>query len=407
MKILQVNSFYYNRGGDCTHMFAVTKLLEAYGHTIIPFAMNYPLNFRSDYSKYWSSYIDYREIIKSRNLKNAIKVISRSIYSFEAKRCIAQLLDDERPDLVHIHNIMHHITPSILGEIKKKKIPIVWTLHDYTIVCPNSSFLTEKGEVCEACKKRKFFMATVKRCKKNSLAASFVAMLENYMHRFMNIYRHVDRFIAPSEFLHQKFIEYGMGEKVVTLNNFVNVNSVRPNYSNDGYCMYIGRLNHIKGVDTLIEAMKKTYEIRLKVVGDGVLLKGFRSEKVPYVVFEEFKVGKELKNLITNAMFIIVPSEWYENFPYSILEAFVSGKPVIGSRIGGIPELVKDNETGLTFEPGNTEDLRSKIEYLVNNPDKIVEMGKNARKFVERELNAEKYYQRLMEIYEQVLARSS
>ena len=207
MKIIQINSFYYNRGGDCTHMFETTKLLEKHGHTVIPFSMRHPQNFESSYSKYWLSYIDFKEALKSKNIRTMIGVISRTIYSFESRKCISRLLDDEKPDIAHIHNILHHITPSILGEIKNHNIPIVWTLHDYTIICPNTSFLTEKGGICEACKSRKFYMAPLKKCKKNSLAASFVAMLENYTHRILNIFRHVDQFVAPSDFLSKKFVE--------------------------------------------------------------------------------------------------------------------------------------------------------------------------------------------------------
>ncbi|MDY6933068.1 MAG: glycosyltransferase family 4 protein [Spirochaetota bacterium] len=403
MKILQVNSFYYNRGGDCTHMFATTKLLEQHEHIVIPFSMNHPLNFDSPYSKYWPSYIDFVEALKEKSIKNATNVITRTIYSFEAKECIGKILDDEKPDIVHIHNILHHITPSILGEIKKRKIPIVWTLHDFTIICPNTSFLTERGDICESCKRRKFFMAPLKRCKKNSLAASSVAMLENYTHRFINIYRHVDKFISPSNFLRHKFIEYGMGKKIITLNNFININSIKPNYNNLSYYLYIGRLNHIKGINLLVTAAKKNPYIQLKVVGDGELFEEYNSENIANIEFLGFKTGQELQNIISNAMFIVVPSQWYENFPYSILEAFANGKPVIASRIGGIPELVKDHETGLTFEHNNPDELSTKIACLVNNPVKIDEMGKNARTFIELKLNADTHYLKLMEIYKSVL----
>ena len=382
-------------------MFATTKLLEKHGHEVIPFSMNHPLNFNSSYSKYWTSYINFKEALKKKNLGTALNVIMKTVYSFEAKKCIARLLDDEKPDIVHIHNILHHITPSILSEIKKRKIPIIWTLHDYTIICPNTSFLTERGEICEACKQMKFFMALIKRCKKNSLGASFVAMLENYMHRFMRVFRYVDKFISPSEFLKQKFIEFGMGEKIVTLNNFIDTGLFVPNFNNYGYYIYVGRLHHTKGLDTLITAARRIPDIELKVVGDGAMLENLKSQGIGNIDFVGFKSGDELKELVSNAMFVVVPSEWYENFPYSILEAFASGKAVIGSRIGGIPELVKDNVTGLTFECRNSENLRLKIEYLISNPDRIVEMGKNARKFAEDELNAEKHYQRLMRIYQQ------
>lgn len=403
MKVLQINSFYYNRGGDCTHMFATTKLLEQHGHVVIPFAMNHPENFESKYSAYWPSYIDFKEALQSKHIKTMFDVVSRTIYSVEAKKCIGRLLDDEEPDIVHIHNILHYITPSILGEIKKHKIPIVWTLHDYTIICPNTSFLTEKGEICEACKRLKFYMAPLKKCKKNSFPASFVAMLENYVHHILNIFRHVDQFISPSEFLRKKFVEYGMGKKVVTLNNFIDIDKFKPNYSNQGYYLYLGRLTHIKGVDTLIEAAKSFPDIILKVVGEGELKEVFEAQNINNIEFVGFRSGNELEALMRNAMFIVLPSQWYENFPYSVLESFAYGKPVIGARIGGIPEMVVDGETGYTFEAGNVEDLRSKIQKLNNEPLKIVTMGKLARERVEKIWNAEEHYKKLISIYESVM----
>jgi len=405
MKILQVNSFYYDRGGDCTHMFATMDLLRKHGHEVVPFAMKHPLNFKSEYSRYWPSYIDYQNELKAGRIKNALKVFSRAIYSFEAKKCISRILDDEKPDIVHIHNILHHITPSILGVIKKRKIPIVWTLHDYAIICPNTSFVTEEGKVCEACKRTRFYMTPVKRCKKGSLAASFAAMAESYMHRLLNVYRHIDKFIAPSEFLRKKFIEYGMGEKVVTLQNFIEVDQKVPTYDDDGYCVYVGRLSYIKGIDTLLEAVIGIDALKLKIIGKGELLENLQRNAPPQIEFLGFKNRNELDKLIAKSKFVIVPSECYENCPYSIIEAFALGKPVIGSRIGGIPELVEDGKTGLTFEPGNVEDLRSKIMQLKDDANKVIQMGKNARMFAEKVLNSEKHYQGLMRIYKEVIGK--
>jgi glycosyltransferase involved in cell wall biosynthesis len=400
MKILQINSFYYNRGGDCTHMFGTTKLLEKHGHVVIPFSMKHPLNFDSNFQEYWPSFIDYKEAVKNKNIKTSITVITRSLYSLESKKCISRILDDHTPEIAHIHNIHHHITPSILSEIKKRNIPIVWTLHDYTILCPNTSFLTEGGEICESCKKTKYFMAPIKRCKKNSVGASTVAMLENYFHRIIDIYRHVDLFISPSDFLRNKFIEYGMGDKVVTLNNFIDVKKIIPNYSNAGYIIYIGRLNKIKGVGTLVEAVKGLPGIRLKVVGDGELFESFKRQNIPNIEFLGFKTGNDLHQLLSNSMFAVVPSEWYENFPYSVLEPMAFGKPVIGANIGGIPELLRDGETGLLFESGNMHGLREKISYLAEQPDATEMMGRNARRYIENSLNEDIHYKKLMEIYD-------
>lgn len=385
-------------------MFATTRLLEQHGHQVVPFSMQHPQNFPSPYAKYWPSYINYREMLKKKNLATLWEVVSRTVYSIEARSCMERFLNDEKPNIVHIHNILHHITPSILGVIKKCGIQIVWTLHDYTILCPNTSFLTDKGEVCEACKKIRFFNAPIKRCKKNSLGASLIAMIENYAHRIMRVYDYVDLFIAPSDFLRKKFEEYGFKGRIVTLNNFVDTAAIQPDFSNERYVVYIGRLNHIKGLDILIEAMQQLPQVPLMIVGEGELLEQVLARKIPNVECVGFKSGEELQQLVAKAAFAVVPSRWYENFPYSVLEPMSLGKPVIGARIGGIPELVRDGETGYTFEVGNVAELRDKIARLFSDQESIERMGRNARRMVETQLDAEIHYKKLMAIYNRLLA---
>ncbi len=404
MKILLINNFYYNRGGDCTYLFSLKKLLEKKGHKVIVFSMHHPQNYKSEYSKYFVSYINYAEEIKNKNLFSALKVLKRTIYSSEAKKKLKQLIEEEKPDIAHLQNIHHHITPSILYTLKKHKIPIVWTLHDYTLICPNTSFLC-KGKICERCKKIKYFWPLLVKCKKDSFAASMVAAIESITHRIMRVYDLVDFFITPSKFLKHKLVEYGFDEnKIVSLNNFLDAETGNEEKASDDYYLYVGRISEEKGLQTLIDAAIKTDKSRLKIVGDGPLkerlgLYADKNDKKGIIVFLGHKRHEEVFKLLKGCRFVVIPSEWHENFPYSILEAFVCGKPVIGSRIGGIPELVKDNETGLTFKMGDSGDLSEKIEYMISNPDKVVEMGKNARLFAEKELNAERHYNGLMEIY--------
>lgn len=413
MKVLLVNNFYYNRGGDCTYLFSVKRLLEENKHKVVVFSMHHPQNFESEYSGYFVSYVNYAEEIKSKNLFSGLKVLFRTIYSFESRNNLERLIEKERPDIAHIQNIHHHITPSIFYVLKKHKIPIVWTLHDYTLICPNTSFLCQ-GKVCERCKKTRYFWPLLVKCKKNSFAASAMAAIENTAHRIMGVYNLVDILITPSNYLRDKLIEYGFKkEKILCLNNFIDVDlndKKRDNKNIDDYYLYVGRISEEKGIRTLIDAAITDNKISLKIVGDGPL----REEMIFYakskdknrtIDFLGHKSHNEVIEFMKGCKFVVVPSEWYENFPYSILEAFACGKAVIGSRIGGIPELVKDRETGLTFEPGNSVDLRSKIEYYTYNPDKAEEMGKNARLFIENELNADEHYRRLMEIYKQVTSR--
>ena len=424
MKILLVNNFYYNRGGDCTYLFSLKNLLKERGHEVSIFSMHHPKNFKSDCSKYFVSYINYDEEVKSKSLSSGLKVAKRTIYSTEARSKIEKLIKDEKPDMAHVQNIHHHITPSIFGILKKYNIPIIWTLHDFTIVCPNTSFLSH-GKVCEKCKKRKYFWPSIVRCKKNSFAASTMAALETTIHMVFGFNKFVDFFIAPSNFLKEKLVEYGVKEeKIIRLNNFSCFADLSNEKSNiENYFMYLGRLSEEKGIKTLIDATMKVFlsgnndtgrynDYKLKIVGDGPL----KEEMISYVKLKgaenniEFlghKSHEEAMDILKGSKFLVIPSQCYENFPYAVLESFALGKPVIASRIGGIPELVKNWETGLLVEPGNPELLSLKISFLLKHPEKAEVIGKNAREFVSREINSENHYLKLMEVYKLAIEKNS
>lgn len=408
MRILLVNNFYYDRGGDCTYFFALKKLLEDKGHKVSVFSMHHPRNIDSEYSKYFVSYINYAEEVKNKNLYSAYKVLSRSIYSVEAKEKIERLIKDEQPDVIHLNNIRHHITPSILYPIKKKNIPVVWTLHDYQLICPNISFLA-KGRICEKCKKRKYYWPLLVKCKKGSFLASTMAAIEHTIQMITKVYDSVDFFIAPSEFLRNKFADYEFQKnKLVLLNYFINVDRDYNRVPSGNYILYIGRLSEEKGVKTLIDAVHKANAFDLKVVGDGPL----KEELILYanlkktnnkIEFLGHRDRKEVFELLEKCKFLVIPSEWYEVTGQVIFEAFACGKPVIGSRIGGIPEFVKDNETGLTFERGNSDELAKTIRDLNYDPDSIDKMGQAGRSFALEKLNAEKHYIKLIEVYERAI----
>ncbi len=410
MKILLVNNFYYNRGGDCTYLFSLKELLEENGHQVSVFSMHHPQNNDSKYSKYFVSYINYDEEIKNVGISSALKVLNRTVYSKEARLNVEKLIRDERPDVVHLQNIHHHITPSIFYAFKKYKIPIVWTLHDYTLICPNTSFLN-RNKICEKCKKKKYFWPSLLRCKKDSLGASSMAAFEATLHTLMMIEGMVDIFITPSDFLHNKFIEYGVSaNKLVRIDHFspLSINSEKD--KQDDYYIYVGRLSEEKGTKTLIDAAIKTDLSKLKIAGGGPLEEELRA----YVKSKDINnriefLGhinqEELKNLYAKCKFIVVPSEWYEISGLIIFEAFVHGKPAIGSKIGGIVEIIKDTERGLLFEPGNVDDLSAVIKFMLNNPDIVDEMGENAKKFIAETLTPENHYNKIIKVYEQAISK--
>ncbi len=404
MKVLLGNKFFYHRGGAESVFFDTTYLLEKKGHKVISFSMKHPRNYPSPYEKYFISNVDY----KQRGFKNRVNSSLKALYSFEAKTKIEELIKKEKPDIAHLHNTYHQISPSILHTLKKFNIPIVLTLHDYKMVCASYLMLC-RGKVCEACRDGRYYSCFLKGCAANSGVKNLVNTIEMYLHhRVLNIYDLVDVFIAPSRFLKNKLEEMGFRKKIVFLPYLIKSDEISPEYNwTEKSIVYFGRLTNEKGLFTLLDAVKKIKGVTVKIIGEGPREEDIRTklriEKIWNVKLLGYKSGSELESEIKKSMFSILPAEYYDNSPRAIIESMAIGKPVVGSRIGGIPELIRDNETGLTFEPGNAKDLRAKIEYLVNNQDQIVKMGKNARSFVEKELNADKHYNRLMGIYNQAI----
>lgn len=400
------NAFHYNRGGSETYTFALSRELAEHGHEVIPFSMSHERNVPSEYEEYFVSNVDFSEVSGGPSLTRSLKAAMRVLYSREAKTKIRRLIEKTRPDLAHIQNIAHHLSPSILSGIKQYDLPIVQTLHDYKLICP-STLLFSGGQVCERCKDGKYYNAVIHRCKRDSLAASALAALELYVHRFMRIYENnVDVFIAPSRFLRDKMIEFGIdGRKIVHIPQLIDVGAYTPRYDHEDYLVYFGRLSGEKGGRVLIEAVKKLGSAKLYVAGEGPRKRELEdyAQDTNSITFLGYVPHEKLKELVRNAMFVVIPSEWYENGPMSLYEAFALGKPVIGSRIGGVPELIEHGANGLLFEPGNADDLREKINYLLEHKPLIPQMGRAARDKVEREYNVARHYEAMMDVYKRVL----
>jgi len=406
MKILLVNKFLYSKGGDAISTLETGRLLSAKGHKVFYWGMKHPKNPEYLYSEYFVDNVDYAATLSiKKKMSNAFKIL----YSFEAKRKIEELVKIIEPDIVHLNNFAHQISPSILHVFKKYNIPTVMTMHDYKLVCASYSMLSN-GKSCESCKNGRYHFCFRKKCVKDSWAKSLLNTVEMYLqHKILHLYNMIDIFIATSNFIKEKHIEMGFRGKIVCLPNFVNIGDFTPQYEwEERSIVYFGRLSPEKGLFTLLKAVKGL-DIQLKIIGTGsmreVLERKVKNEKLGNIVFKGHMIGDDLKKEIKPSMATVISSEWYEAFGRTIIESFALGKPVIGARIGGIPELVKDSVTGYTFEAGNVDDLRSKIVKLSESKDKIVEMGKNARKYVEENFNQEKHYIKLMEIYSKAMRR--
>jgi len=401
MKILKVNKFFYPKGGCEVSLFDTARLLERKGHQVVFFSMHHPQNWPSPDRAFFVSRVDFDA---PSSFPAQVRTAMRFIYSFEAKRKITALIKKHRPDLVHLHNYHHQISPSILDSIRRFRLPTVMTLHDYKVVCPTYLLFLGRGP-CEACRGGRFYQCLLRRCTKGSALKSAVNSLEMYIHKFiLRTNRRIDCFISPSRFLIDKCRAMGFEGKTVCLPHFLDLKDYDPRFGfEEKVLVYFGRLSHEKGLHTLLQAVRNA-PIRLNIIGDGPFRPELEAivqrEGLKHVRFLGYMSGPALKDEIRKAMAVVLPSEWYENFPRTILEAYGLGKPVIGARIGGISELIKDGETGMTFTSGDAEDLEKKIRLLAGDPGKAEDMGSRARRFVESEFNPERFYQGLIEVYE-------
>lgn len=405
------SSFYYLRGGLEKYMFELIELLERHGHEVIPFCMDHAENFPTPYSKYFVSHIDYPAILRKPKLGLMLKAVERLFFSSEARRQIKRIIEDTKPDIVHVHGIGHEISPFVLKVVKSFNIPVIQTLHDYGLLCPNTSFVSH-GEVCERCKGGRYYNVVLRRCKRDSLPASLLACASQYAYMMTNIYKqNVDVYISPSSFLKRKLLEHGIKKRIVEVPNFINLDSCQPGVENAGYCIYAGRLLSIKGIRTLMDAAKLVRHIKILVAGDGELADEIRAiiaeEKLDNVKLLGYVASDELMRLMSSSNFMTFPSEWYENYPMSIIESFACGKPVIASNIGALPELVINGQNGLLFEPGHPEQLAARMQELFDHPEKAVEMGKRGRETVVINNDPESHYRQIMKVYQDLLGVSA
>ncbi|MBE9489607.1 MAG: glycosyltransferase family 4 protein [Bacteroidetes bacterium] len=403
MNVLSINKYYWKKGGSESVFFSEKEMLESKGHLVIPFSMQGEKNELSPYSKYFVNEVDYSK----QGIKNRLLSATKIIYSFDAKKKMQMLLLDYSPDLAHFHIFQHQISPSVFGPLKKKNIPIVLTLHDLKPICPNYKMYVN-GHVCEECKGQKFYNCYKNRCTKGSVLGSIINTFEMYFHYALGYYQNVDRYIAVSKFYKNKMVEFGYPEeKISYLPNYINADDYDPNITEKGYVLYFGRLSEEKGIMVLFDAAVEIPDIPFYIVGTGpledALKKKAQENDLKNVHFLGFKSGIELRTLLTESTCVVVPSEWYENCPMTVLEAFAAGKPVIGSNIGGIPELIDEGIDGFIFQPKDIDVLSEKIKWIWSNRTMAKKMGMQGRKKVEEHFNEESHYVRLMEIYESVL----
>ncbi len=399
--LLSINNYYYDRGGADAVFLAHNRMFEEAGWQVAPFAMQHPANYETPWASFFVTEIEFgSDYSPWATLSKA----ARSVYSFEARRKIGSLLDELRPDVCHAHNVYHHLSPSILGVIHDAGIPLVMTLHDLKLACPAYSMLTHDG-ICERCRGGRFFNVVAHRCMKGKFILSALVMVEAYLHRFLDSYvANVDRFIVPSRFHIRKFVEWGFSEQLfVYIPNFVAAEHIRPEYRPGSRFLYFGRLSAEKGLINLLRAAAAA-EVALDLAGRGPLEKELRelaAELGSDVRFLGFLQGDDLHTAIRESRAAVVPSECYENAPLAVLEAYAHGKAVIGSSLGGIPELVVPGETGLVFEGGSVPALTQALRELTTLADSgLAAMGERGRALVLEQFSPAHYTQRVGELYD-------
>jgi glycosyltransferase involved in cell wall biosynthesis len=413
MKVLIVNWSWYPTGGDWTYINNLKSLYEKNGYQIVALSAVHEKNIETDYPAYFIDSPDYKILNKRRNFTSGLKALKNSIVSSKALKKIDLILAEHDIQIAHLHNIHHYITPAIIWRLNKANVKIVWSLHDYQIICPQSLFISH-GAVCEKCMGGKFYQCTLNRCKRNSTGASLLASIEAYFYDRSHVYEKVDAYLCPSEFLKRKFRQFGFQDSKLHVTNLCYnisqvddfLNSYRRNLpdksaSNEEFILYVGRIEEIKGIETLIKAVKDT-PLQLKVAGTGDAMEGLKElvkrENYDNVQFLGFQDKNSVFELTIQSKFVVCPSEWYENFPFSIIESFLFSKPVVASDIGGIPELVVDGETGYLFAAGNVEQLRGKLLGLWNDTDLTNRMGNKARQHVYDIVNFDTHWNKLNSI---------
>jgi glycosyltransferase involved in cell wall biosynthesis len=401
-----LNNFFYLRGGSERVLFSEIEMLRDMGHEVAVFSRENRLNDASLYERYFPPAMDTGTSILS--LKN-LAIMEEILYSRAAKSGLMSVIEDFKPDVAHMHNTYGRLSLSVLDGLKERRIPTVMTLHDYKLLCP-SYLMLNHGKICERCRGGRFYYAFMTKCHKDSYGASAIYAFESWLGRRGKKYDFLRALITPSLFLTNKMIEYGWSaERLTHLPNPVAAGPTSSENIHGDYLLYFGRLSPEKGISTLLEALSSLdATVPVYIVGEGpeeARLRSLAKDRGIAASFTGYLTDKALEDAISGAKVVVVPSECYENAPLSILEAFAYAKPVIGSRIGGIPEMIDDGINGFLFEPGNSEDLRSKIEAVVHLlPESTVrQMGMAAREKVEKEYSPKLHYERLIAIYKKAI----
>lgn len=385
MRILLANKFYYRRGGDCIYMLNLERMLKAHGHEVAVFAMDYPKNLDTPWRMYFP-----------KNMTR-LMALTRPFGTGEVRHKFGQLLKDFKPEVVHLNNIHTQLSPVIAKMAHESGVRVVWTLHDTKLVCPCYTCMRD-GKWCTECFSDK--KAVIRhRCMPGGLPGAIIGYWEIMKWSKDVLQKYVDLFLPPSQFMMDTCVAGGYSsEKFKVLCNFIDVEKIEnPDFKKGDYYVYLGRVSEEKGIRTLCNAASQMKGKQLMVIGEGELLPELQAEyrECANIEFLGQMCWEEFVPILRGARFMVLPAEWSENNPLTVIESQCVGTPVLGAKIGGIPELIEEGVSGLMFVSGDVEDLKDKIQKMFNHKFDNESIARSAIK----RYSSEVYYKKLMEYY--------
>ncbi|OQW76909.1 MAG: hypothetical protein BVN35_05650 [Proteobacteria bacterium ST_bin11] len=387
-KVLFVHNYYQQAGGEDAVVASECELLRAHGHEV----------------ELWR--VDNKDL--SGSVLGKVKAALSTSYSRASLTIALDKLRRFKPDLVHVHNFFPQVSPSIFDACMQEGVPVVQTLHNYRLICPGAMLLRD-GKVCELCIRGTPYQAALYDCYRGSKLGSLVVAHMVSQHRQLGTWQHkVGRFIALTDFAKSKFVEAGFPvDKIVVKPNFLydpfQSSTIPKEVEKSAYALFVGRISVEKGIDTMLNAWSfLSDECLLKVAGVGPLQEELKDKKNILALGRQD--ATQVSNLMRQAAYLVLPSEWYEGFPLVLVEAFAHGLPVLASRLGSMADIIRDGETGLLFTPGDPNDLASKAKWLLENPQQRQRLGANARSIFLEKYTAERNYFELMGVYDSAIA---
>jgi len=406
MRVLYCNKYDYPFSGTEAYLFDLMQRVGERGLETALFSMDHGSPSAFAGRSYRIPYVNFKD--PKAGFLQRVKMAAHALYSPSARRAMCKCIADFAPDLAHIRGIYHHLSPSILWELKRQGIPVLYHLNDFKMLCPAYNFVA-RDQACHACKGGAFYHVVTEGCYAGPRSSAIVLAAEAYLHKWLRTYQTcVDLFLAPSEFVRDKLIGAGLpGERVEVLPHFQALPGDDQLANDEGYLLYFGRLSQEKGVDDLLHALVRAPHIPVVIAGDGPertrLESLVRELNLNHVLFAGMVQGEKLKPLIARCRFSVFPSHAYETLGKSILESYAYARPVIASDLGSRRELVDHGVTGLLYSPGDREQLTHSIRLLFERPDLIEKMGAAGRARVKSKHDPEQHLAKLLDIYSRLI----